>query len=201
MAKTAPEWEELTFRKPQRPSVSLFPVHTILRHKCDGYWLGPAAGNLHFDVGGSLYQSKTRRSRTCVSVQSGAVGPADVWSSRCARQWRTLTNSRWRSRNSIRWTHDLLYVIAWPNQVIVTAGGSELHRLRWKSYEQERPAELAERSLHRPFGLSPNQPVRKSRKAKCGPGCRAPLTVPTWKLETPGERAGTVYAPAWQAPR
>ncbi|HNN91707.1 MAG TPA: hypothetical protein PKI03_05545 [Pseudomonadota bacterium] len=197
MAKTAPEWEELTL-PPKDPRFA-FSVHTIHGTSATDIWVGASRYNLHFD--GRQFvpvQNQAGRERAWRSVW--AVGPADVWAVGAHGSVAHFDGTAWREQKLDQVDYDLLYVIAWPNQVIVTAGGSELHRFDGKTWRQERPAELANASLHRLFGLSPNNLYVQVTKGKNGPPVVAHFDGTTWKLETLGERAGTVYALHGSAP-
>ena len=186
-----------SFTFPPKDPRSGFFLFTRFIAQVRRIWAGASRYNLHFD--GRQFvpvQNQAGRERAWRSV--GPLVP-QTFSSRCARQVAHFDEFAWRGAETRSGGLRPLYVIAWPNQVIVTAGGSELHRfdgkLMAKSVPQSRNA-----SLHRLFGLSPNNLYVQVTKGKKWPPVVAHFDGTTWKLETLGERAGTVYALHGSAP-
>lgn len=197
MSKVAPEWEEVSL--PPKDSRYAFSIHTIHGTGPTDIWLGASRYNLHFD-GTAFVPAKNAVGRERAWRSVWAVGPADVWAVGAQGSVAHFDGTSWTEQKLDGIEYDLLYVLAWPHDVYVTAGGNELHRFDGKAWRKDTPKALDRASLHRIFGTSPSNLYVQVTKGKAGPPVVAHFDGSTWKLETIGEKDGTVYAVHGSAP-
>ena len=134
MSKVAPEWRK--FRCP-KDSRYAFSIHTIHGTGPTDIWLGASRYNLHFD-GTAFVPAKMPWVASAPGAPSGC-GPADVWAVGAQGSVAHFDGTSWTEQKLDGIEYDLLYVLAWPHDVYVTAGGNELHRFDGKAWRKDTP--------------------------------------------------------------